>query len=534
MSASVRVDPGLELAEELRRAGRLDEAARTARAVLEQGSGSASAYRLLARVECARGDRSAEAAALEGVLRHEADDVRVWMRLGEIAIELGQGDAACCAYRRATRLAADEFAAWHGLARAALAATRLPLARLAGEEMLRRHPDRAESHLIAGHVAEADGATETAVAEYRRTLELDPTSSEALFSLADHGEPSAPLVAQIAAAGERVPRGGVDSVNLEFANGRILDAAGDHMAAFRHYERANSMAARALKARGIEYQPLAVDAWVARTIDTYPATFDEPVDANSSGIRLIFIVGMPRSGTTLVEQILTSHPRVVGGGELSIAAECERLFARGRSERGRKGAVDPRNSEDRGLLSDAREWYLDRLMERDLDGEFVTDKLPGNFARLAFIRLLFPDATIVHTRRHPIATCWSLYTANFGAHEPYHHSLDHLAHFYGCYQRLFEHWRAMLRPAPIELSYEELVTRPGDRIPALITAAGLEWEPQCLRFFENRRAVLTASRRQVRRPLYTDALDRWQRYSSCLESLRSLETAPSPRRDQDG
>ena len=278
-----------------------------------------------------------------------------------------------------------------------------------------------------------------------------------------------------------------------------------------------------MDARGIRYRPVDAEAWAARIAAAHPSVgFDRPLPPLTLGPRLIFIVGMPRSGTSLVEQILASHPRVAGGGELTIAADCERHYTRRRQELGLGGAADPGDERERELLLEVREQYVDQLFERNLDAEFVTDKSPGNFARVGFIRSLFPDAAIVHCRRHPVATCWSLFASNFALHDPYYNSLEHLAHYYGCYRRLMAHWRSVLRPAVTEMSYEDLVASPEREIRRLLDQTALNWDERCMNFHTSPRPVLTASHTQVRTPIYTTSLERWRPFESRLGALAGL------------
>jgi hypothetical protein len=271
------------------------------------------------------------------------------------------------------------------------------------------------------------------------------------------------------------------------------------------------------------YKPEAADDYITSTVANYPVQGTvAPLDPLPIDLRLVFIVGMPRSGTTLIEQILGSHPRVRTGGELPFAVECERLHAARRRELGFAGPVDPADLRERELLLRVRELYLDRLFERDLDAEYVTDKLPGNFSRLGLIRCIFPDAIIVHCRRDPEATGWSLFTSNFAIHDPYYNSMEHLAHFYRSYQRIMRHWRRALMPPIVEVRYEELVKSPEREIRRLVAEVGLDWNLRCLSFHESPRAVVTASSQQVRQGIYLSSLDRWRPYASRLGALATL------------
>lgn len=336
-------------------------------------------------------------------------------------------------------------------------------------------------------------------------------------------EPGHPLVKHVAGLIAQASLGDADRTNLGFALGRVFEAANRPDEAFTYYALANDAAQRVMAQRGIPYRPESTDEHVTRTLAQYPvqgtaAALDPlPID-----LRLIFIVGMPRSGTTLIEQILGSHPRVKAGGELPFAVECERLHAMRRKELELEGPVDTSDPRERELLFRLRELYLDRLFARDLDAEYVTDKLPGNFSRLGLIRCMFPDAVIVHCRRDPEATGWSLFTSNFALHEPYYNSLEHLAHFYRSYQRLMRHWGSALGLPIIEMRYEELVKSPERETRRLLAEAGLDWNEQCLAFHKSRRPIVTASSQQVRRGIYTSSLTRWRPYEARLTALTAL------------
>jgi tetratricopeptide (TPR) repeat protein len=525
MAGAHNSDAAVHRAFELHRTGRSREAATCLVATIKEHPASPSVFRLLADVQRSLGRRDAEAAALAELTSLDPLDAPTWRRLASVYTEDGRVEDAYKAYQHACQLNPSEPVALEGLCSSALSTQRFARAEEAKEQLLGRFSDRAGSHLLAGHIQKAQGNSEQARAAYQRALALQASSSEALFNLVDLAVPAQddPLtlrVEKLLASGNLAD---TDSANLNFALARILEAAKEYDNAFAHYERANAAILRVMDGKGIRYQPTEAEAWLARNVATYPSsTFRRPLEPLPIDLRLIFIVGMPRSGTSIIEQILSSHPRVAGGGELTIATDCELFYRQHRKELGLAGAVDPDDERERDLLREVRERYVDGIFERDLDPECVTDKLPGNFARLGFIRTLFPDAVIVHCRRDPIATCWSLFTANFALHDPYYNSLEHLAHYYGCYQRLMAHWRRVLSPAVIDIRYEDLVCSPEREIRRLLDHTALDWDDRCMNFHLNRRPVLTASHSQVRTPIYKTSLERWRPFESRLDPLSGL------------
>ncbi len=509
----------------LHRAGGSREAAALLTTWLRTSGPSLAVLRLLAEIQRSLGRRHAESAVLRELLNLSPLDGVAWRRTAELAAAGGAWEDAERAYRRACELEPREASNWEGLALAAIAGGRLAGATHALMHLEAHFTGRALSRLVAGHIYKATGEEERALAAYQQALDIAPGLAAAIYNLVDlkTPEPADPLVKHVEKLIAQRSLADADRTNLGFALGRVFEAAQRHDEAFTYYALANEAAQRVMAERGILYKPEIADEQVTRTVATYPVQSTRPaLDPLPISLRLIFIVGMPRSGTTLIEQILGSHPRVKAGGELPFAVECERLHAMRRKELELEGPVDPGDPRERELLLRLREIYLDRLFERDLDAEYVTDKLPGNFSRLGLIRFMFPDAVIVHCNRGPEATGWSLFTANFAIHEPYYNSLEQLAHFYRSYRRLMSHWCSALMPAIVEMRYEDLVKTPEREIRRLLAEVGLDWNDRCLAFHESRRPVLTASSRQVRRGIYTDSLARWKPFAAKLGPLTGL------------
>jgi tetratricopeptide (TPR) repeat protein len=524
MSAGYASDTPTGRAYDLYRTGKFKEAAELLLATIKSDRGSIGAFRLLADVQRSLGNRVAEAAVLEELVSIEPLSGEMWARLASLHSECGRSEEAYRAYRRASQLIPTSSANWEGVARTALATQRFSQASEARDQLLKHFPERAVSHLLHGHLQKALG-TDASRAAYEKALSIDPNLSEAIYNLIDLQPPTSiePLTLRVQALLQSPGVCDSDLANLNFALGRVLEAAGLYDRAFACYDMANAAVIRVMRANAITYQPPASEEFVRQVRATYPpSSFGQPIEPMPIDLHPIFIVGMPRSGTSMVEQIFARHPKVGAGGELPIAGDCETFHSRRRHELGLHGPIDPTDDRERDLLRDARQYYLDQLFERGLDADFVTDKMPGNFARVGFLRLLFPKATIIHCRRHPIATCWSLFASNFALHNPYYNSLEHLAHYYACYGHLMAHWREILIPAMTEAGYEALVASPEDEIRRLLSATGLDWDDRCMQFHEIDTPVLTASYQQVRKPIYSSSIDRWRHFESHLNALAGL------------
>jgi len=500
------------------------------------GVRSVEALTLLADIESALKRPTREARALEEALAvvrdgsQTAEAVHLWTRLGAIRAKRGDMMLSVAAYERAVQIDPDNFESQRGLARSRLALQDLEGAKRCARELERRFPESAFAHLFAGHIHKAFGDKKAACESYLRALERDNALGEALYNLVDLAPPEptenvATLAAELDLRDDLSP---ADRINVGFANARILDRAGRYADAFKHLRKANDLAKSELRHREIEYLPNEVETRISSIMADYPPeSFHSTLTPLSNDISVIFVVGLPRSGTTLVEQILASHSRVQAGGELLFARECEQQFRALRSAAGRVGPIDSADPFDAELLASARERYIDSLFERNLDGPWIVDKLPANFEIAGFLRLLFPDSHLIHCRRDPRATCFSLYSSNFGAHEPWNYDLQHLTHYFGQYQRLMAHWSRVI-PAPFtDVIYEELVRNPDSQIPALLMSLGLPMESACLSHYRHQRPILTASHDQVRQPIYTHAISHWRHYAEFLEPLQGLQSDSS-------
>jgi hypothetical protein len=267
-----------------------------------------------------------------------------------------------------------------------------------------------------------------------------------------------------------------------------------------------------LARRGYGYSRQAMEGHVDRLCAAFAGeSFPGPRAGDSD--RPVFIVGMPRSGTTLTEQILASHPKVFGAGELGLMGQAAQML--------RRGSVDSLASASGDSLAKATAFYLREIGRIDGEAARVTDKMTANFLRLGLIARMFPNARIVHCRRDPMDTCLSCFQQNFrAAHLSWTCDLADLGHYYCQYRRLMDHWRQILPAGSmLEVDYEDTVSGLETQARRLVDFVGLEWDDACLRFHEADRTVVTASHSQVRRKVYAGSVGRWRRYGGGLRPL---------------
>ncbi len=490
--------------------------------ILRANSTVGDAYHLLAIVQRALGKTARAHLTIERWLSVQPTNPEAWSRSAALYLSFNQSDMARNAFEQAAVLEPGEVTHWVGLATSALACQHWDEAVRSRDYLLENFGSHELAHLVDGHLHKFEGNLGRAAASYKKALELEPGLSSAIYNLVELDTPEldSSLTRQAEELNRQYDVSDSDSVNLEFALARICDKAGRFDEAFDHFERANGAAQQAARNRGLSYDRRSMEDSVTKTVEIYnSAVFDHPIDDISIQLKLVFIVGLPRSGTTLLEQILGSHPDVAPGGELTMAYDCLRAYVERRAELNLGRIINTSLPAEVSLLEEVRELYLDRLFEHSIDGAYITNKLPGNFEILGFIRLMFPKAIVVHSDRSLHATCWSLYSSNFGLHEPYCSSLEHLAHYCRMYQTLIQHWRTVLDPPMIKVRYEDVVTQPETVVPRLLSDVGLPWDERCLAFHENPRPVLTASYKQVRQPLYRSAVDKWRDYARHLSEL---------------
>jgi tetratricopeptide (TPR) repeat protein len=515
------VDAHNNLGVALRRQGRLAEAEASFRAGVRLGPNHADARCNLGAVLHQQGKTPEALAVLREAVRIAPRHAQAHSDLGGVLLACDSPEAAITHLREALRLKPDLPDAYNNLGLAQRDLTEIDEAMRCFREALRLNPAYTLAHNNLAFALEAEGRTDEALAEFRECLRLDPDNSFALagvsnLAVAGHGTFGEEEARRLEALAARDDLPTDERSRAHFALARLREKAGAYDEAFAHYRRGNELRKEFVARGGAVYDPAAQHRLTDHLIAAFtPAWFEAVRPFGSDSDLPVFVVGMMRSGTTLAEQIIASHPSAAGAGELP---DFGRLV---QSLPGRLGSDYPECVArlDAATARGAAEDYLRRLRRAGPTAARVVDKMPVNFLHLGVIAALFPRARVVNCRRDPIDTCLSCYFQSFGKPHPYTLDLAHLGHYFREYERLMAHWARAL-PLPIfELSYEELTADQKAVSRRLVEFCGLEWDEHCLRFHETRRPVRTASALQVRRPMYKTSVGRWKRYEAHLGPL---------------
>ena len=489
-----------------------------------------------------------------GICEVEPTDAESWFRLGTTNLELNAMPQAEACFRRVIELRPNLDRAYYNLGRSLEIQGKDDEAITVYRRLLQIKPD-IEAYNNIGIIYEQQGKFAEAQEVYRQGQQLDPTSLKLIVAEAmiyerqgdyhsayaliqpflEAGRESPEIAMLLASLSrhlnrheqaidllERLLARGDWSGNkriitpMHFALGDLLDATGNYDRAFDHFRQGNKLC----------YQPFDSAAYAER-IDAIMRIFNadfvrQAPRAALRGDHLIFIVGMPRSGTTLVEQILSSHSQVYGCGELKdVGALASSLpDAQGANHVFPEGVVF---LSEEACTQLARR-YVQRVGELSGGADFVTDKMPQNFQFLGLIAMLFPGAKVIHCVRDPLDTCLSCYFKFFrylhNSPLAFTTDLTNLGAYYRQYQRLMQHWKAVLDIPMLDISYEMMVENQEDATRELLSFCGLPWDERCLKFYDSRRDVATASYNQVRQPIYRKSVQRWKHYEQYLEPLK--------------
>ncbi|HVR82232.1 MAG TPA: sulfotransferase [Luteimonas sp.] len=404
--------------------------------------------------------------------------------------------------------------------------------------ILAEYPRHPKIWMSYGHALKTAGSQDRAIAAYRRSIALDPGFGEAYWSLANLKtfRFDAADVAEMRGQLARTELDAEHRHHFEFALGKALEDEGEYAESFDHYLQGNT-----LRRSMVHYSADETTVRANRAKQTYTREFfAQRAGFGSDAPDPIFIVGLPRAGSTLIEQILSSHSMVEGTMELPEIISITRAL-RGRTEA-------PRSTPYHEVLATLGaqelralgEQYLERTrIHRKSDAPLFIDKMPNNFAHIGLIQLALPKAKIIDARRHPLACCLSAFKQHFARGQNFSYSLDDLGRYYRDYVGLMAHFDDVLPGRIHRVIYEDMVADTEAQVRSLLAYCGLPFEEQCLRFFENPRAVRTASSEQVRKPIYREGVDHWRHYEPWLGPLKSalgpvLESWQQPLRHQTG
>jgi tetratricopeptide (TPR) repeat protein len=537
---ALALDPRLAAAHNnlgltLARLGRFDEAIDSYRRALALDPTDIHALDNLGNALRDRGDLGQAVMCFRAAIELRPDHGASHYNLGNALLDWGRIDEAGESYRRALELNPADAAARLTLSMVLRRQGRAAEAEQSCRAALALRPDSAETLAFLGELSADQGDFNAARELFERAVRLDPNLANAWSGIAAHRRMTIDDDAWLRGATTLVdkPLPLRHAIGLRYALGKYFDDTERFDAAFDQYSRANELTKRYGAIYDRDRLRGRVDALIAG-LDGAWLRRRTPHGHRSE--RPVFIIGMPRSGTSLTEQILASHPQVFGAGEQTFWEVAFAQFeAAGNTAVGGQGddAAPAGVGRDAAtglgcdaaarLIAGMAERYLERLANLSPEAARVVDKLPWNFMNAGLIHAAFPRARFIHLQRHPVDTCLSIYFQYFANALPYANDLDDLAHYYGEYSRLMQHWRNVLPPQSLlDVPYELLVQDPEAWTRRLLDFVDLPWDPRCLESHRTKRVVTTVSKWQVRQRIHASSIARWKNYRRHLGPLARL------------
>ena len=517
----------LALAAEHHKAGRFTEAQRSYRALLGREPGNVDALRLLAGVMINQGDVDEAETLLRKAISLAPDFTLALLDLGGILQEQHRYAEAIACFKEATRLEPKSAKPRFMLASVQAAAGKTQEAMGSYRRVLALRPGHAGAWLGLGHTAKTLGQQGKAIAAYRNSIAAKPDNGEAYWSLANlktyRLSPDDIRAMQSSLQKEEaLPEQA--AVNFLFALAKANEDAGNFAAAWDYYLRGNS------KQRLLEhYDPVQTEA----VNDDIIQAFDAPFLARNSRLgnpdpAPIFVVGLPRSGSTLIEQILASHSEVEGTAELPYIGRVATSLNRNRAD-GINYPFAVRELRAAHLQALGQDYLNQAKLHRNSDRPRFVDKMPNNFPSIGFMHLILPNATIIDVRRYPLDATLGCYRQLFAKGQTFVYDLLEIGEYYLQYQRMMDHWRAVLPGRVLTVQYEDLVFDLEGQARRLLDHCQLPWQDACLRFHETQRPIRTASSEQVRQPLHARSIHFWRHYEAHLGPLIEVLAPILPR-----
>jgi tetratricopeptide (TPR) repeat protein len=386
-------------------------------------------------------------------------------------------------------------------------------------QLLKIQPNHVEALYYSGVQAQSMGDFDRAEQYFLQVLGLQPDYHKAWHSLSinQNFKPDTQQIERLEKHFLELQINNTDqnaSISLSFTLARFFEKKDRPGKAFYYLQQGNR-----LKADQLNFDQTQHSQQIQHIIDTFDVGFFQQRKnwGNSSQLP-VFIVGMPRSGTSLLEQIISSHPQIHGAGELNYMQQLINNLPITSSKSSNSHATRVASLSHQ-QVDELATLYLTKLQALAPNAERVTDKLPGNYSRLGLIRLLFPRAIIIHCRRNAMDTCWSCFKQNFEQGQSFSYDLADLAHCYLEYQRMMAHWKKLFGDQILDIDYEELLKEPEQQARRILQHCGVEWDAGVLEFHQQQRPVSSASKWQVRQPLYQSSVGSWQKYREYLSPL---------------
>ena len=490
------------------------------RDVLKKDPDHVEAARLLAGIAAGhKRFRDAEVFLLK-VVENAPDYARAWVDIANVQRELNKFDAAIDSAAQAVRLAPEKAESHMLFASAIGMVGRHEEAAKICEDALELSPDKATVLCTMAHHLKTIGRQDDAVAAYRRSIAAKADHAEAYWSLANlktfrFAEDEVQAMESLLEDGELPDE---SRTQIHNALGLEYESRKDYASAFSNFERGNI-----LRRKSESYDPVDIESTYDRIIEM----FDEKFFLQNAGVKTskttpIFVVGLPRSGSTLIEQILASHSQVEGTHELGDLQQVVQSARRKKRRRERFPETLAGFGADDWLA--IGEEYLERTRIFRSDLPFFVDKNPNNFIFAGILKLAIPNAKIINAKRHPMDSCLGSYKQLFASGQPFSYDLTELGEYYLQYSRLIDHWHTVLPDFVLDVQYEEVVADLEPQVRRILDFCNLPFEEECLRFYETERAVKTASSEQVRQPIYSSSVNLWRNYEPFLETLVHILT----------